>query len=132
MGVNDKLYSLGAARQAPEFAAVLKLAGALALTRAADKASNENKCATEAAYVCINGSTNECRVDKCGTCYTNEDGTYCHWATISPPIIARRMVSVADLTRPLDKNPAARTRGGCAVLAGRCGERSLEINLNWF
>lgn len=84
VGANDKIYSLGAARQAPEFAAVTKLAEALSLTGTAK--TRGNKCETTRSYACINGQTNECSVDRCGWCGKWPDGTWgCEWSTESPP-----------------------------------------------
>lgn len=47
-------------------------------------------CETDTSYVCINGQTNECKVDKCGWCGKWEDGTWgCEWDTYSAPYACR-------------------------------------------
>jgi len=85
IGDNDKIYSLGASRQAPEFASVRKLADALALL-GNPGATRGKKCQTDKSYVCINGQTNECSVDQCGWCGKDQDGVYdCYWDTTSAP-----------------------------------------------
>lgn len=85
VGDNDKIYALGAARQAPEFASVRKLADALSLL-GNPGATRGNTCKTETVYKCINGQTNECSVDRCGWCGKFDDGTWgCEWYTESAP-----------------------------------------------
>jgi hypothetical protein len=89
VGDNDKIYSLGASRQAPEFAAVRKLADALSLL-GNPGATRGKKCQTDKSFVCIDGQTNECKVDQCGWCGKWEDGTWgCEWETTSAPYACR-------------------------------------------
>lgn len=84
VGSDDKIYALGAARQAPEFAAVRRLANALALT-GNPGAARGKRCETDTSYICLGGQTNECKVDRCGWCGNHEDGYYCDWETTSAP-----------------------------------------------
>lgn len=85
VGNNDKIYSLGAARPAPEFTAVRKLADALALT-GDSAASRGSKCETATTFTCVNGQTNSCKVDRCGWCGNWGDGDWhCEWSTESAP-----------------------------------------------
>lgn len=85
VGDTNKLYALGAARQAPEFAAVRKLTDALSLL-GNPGLNRGKKCQTDTSYTCVNGQTNECKIDQCGWCGKWEDGTYgCEWETTSAP-----------------------------------------------
>lgn len=90
VGSNDKIYALGAARQAPEFAAVRRLADALALTGNPGAKNRGSKCETSKTYVCVGGQTNECRVDRCGWCGNwGDNDWHCEWETESAPYACR-------------------------------------------